>query len=354
MLTSEFLGLKTYFILGRKNDCLTSYNGSFRSSNKSESLTIKVMVSPPTSPPSVIHHTRPRVLSYDTSAYAKTHLNSNHLLSPNICHLKASSLPSILDSEVEQETNDVEKISCEAECIKTPTSTTSAGRYSVKLKNWKIPKFLRKNEQQQQKAEADTSNGEGDAIVNPSGYSQVPAIIETLNGQSLSPQQRNSWASVFTDEKQEVIFLEEPKDTIDVKSYISQSRSDIGPYDYSTNDLSNFLRSGSYRSQRGRSPSDFPFLGRVGSNRSRRGRSPNLDLLPTERARSATVHSVGVVDELDRNALHVPKFSALAAATEDHFSTVQWVNSRKDSGIKSNSRRSSIQQVMINILSYFF
>lgn len=30
------------------------------------------------------------------------------------------------------------------EDIKTPTSTSSSGKYTVKLKGWKIPKFMRK------------------------------------------------------------------------------------------------------------------------------------------------------------------------------------------------------------------
>lgn len=74
------------------------------------------------------------------------------------------------------------------------------------------------------------------------------------------------------------------QDSIDVKSYISQSRSDMGQYDLTPNELSHFVRGGSYRSQYSRSPREsLDLLQRAGSNRSRRGRSPNLDIVPTER-----------------------------------------------------------------------
>lgn len=269
----------------------------------------------------------------------------NHL-SPDVCKIKASSLPSILDSENEQEI-DKDKLSCgDEESVKTPTSTASSGKYSVKLKSFKMPKFLRKNEQS--KVDNIENNVQicDDNTANISGYQQVPTIIETQNTNNSDitngiTEESDSWldTSHFDDDKQNSLFLDEQKDALDIKSYISQSRSDIGPYEYPS-EFSTFLRSGSYRSQCGRSPNDFAFLSRAGSNRSRRGRSPNFDIIPAERARSATVHSVGGI-ERHKNSLDVPRLST----ADEYLSTAHSVNSRKDSGIKSNSRRSSIQQV---------
>lgn len=342
-------GLKTYFILGKKSDRPPSYCGSFKAIDQPQNSSLQVMISPPTSPPSMSPQARPRVLSCDTtSAYMKPLHNPNQL-SPDVCKIKASSLPSILDSDNEQDAS--EKISCdEGDSVKTPTSTASSGRYSVKLKNWKMPKFLRKNDQTKANDEGNLQSVTNcdDAVINPSGYQQVPTIIETQqttialepsNGKHLD----NSWSNMSTigDDKPN-IYLDDPKDTIDVKSYISQSRSDIGPYDFSSNEICNFLRVGSYRSQYGRSANEFPYLVRAGSNRSRRGKSPNMDMMPTERARSATVHTISGL-ERHKNSLEVPRLSTV----EDRISTAQSVNSRKDSGIKSNSRRSSIQQVCI-------
>lgn len=305
------------------------------------------MVSPPTSPPASSPHGRPRVLSCDTT-HMKPMMHSPNHLSPDICKIKASSLPSILDSEVEQDI-EKDKISCgeNDDAAKTPTSTASSGRYSTK-KTWKIPKFLRKTDQK--------LNVDGVAMyeqnsLNQSGYRQVPTIIETQNVTSLEPPSNgsnaagNSWMNVsqIDEEKPNGFYIDDQKDVIDVKSYISQSRSDISPYDFSPNEFSNFLRTGSYRSQYGRSPNELSFLARAGSNRSRRGKSPNLDnIYPTERARSATVHTVAA--DRHKNALEVPR-SSVVNVPDDHVSTAYSFSSRKDSGIKSNSRRSSSIQV---------
>ncbi|RZC33874.1 adenylate cyclase type 9 [Asbolus verrucosus] len=335
-------GLKTYFILGRAGDRTPSYSGSFRAEGRQKyTNSLQLFISPPTSSPSMSPQTRPRVLSCDTT-HMKTAHNPN-MLSPDVCKIKASSLPSILDSENEQdgenckETNDCDN-------IKTPTSTASSGKYTVKLKSWKMPKFLRKTDQVgKTDLEIDQqvpSNSE-DRISTSGGYQQVPTIIETSNVSN--GKKKESFISVTDtdDDKRSSIFMDDPKDTIDVKSYISQSRSDVGQYDYSPGDLNQFIRTGSYRSQYSRSPNEFSFLQRAGSNRSRRGRSPNFDILPGERARSATV-TVGNIDR-PKMSLEVPGKLTHIALLDDHFAT-QSVHSRKDSGIKSNSRRSSIQQ----------
>lgn len=312
------------------------------------------MISPPTSPPSMSPQARPRVLSCDTTSICMKSLHNPNQLSPDVCKIKASSLPSILDSENEQDSEKIISCNDEGDSVKTPTSTASSGRYSVKLKSWKMPKFLRKNDPSKANGESGNlqniiTNCDDTAVTNPSGYQQVPTIIETqqqnilepLNGKTLD----NSWSnmSAVDENKPNLYLVDDPKDAIDVKSYISQSRSDIGPYDFSSNEICNFLRVGSYRSQYGRPANEFPYLSRAGSNRSRRGRSPNIDLMPTERARSATVHTISGL-ERHKNSLEVPRLSTV----DDHTtSTAYSVNSRKDSGIKSNSRRSSIQQVSI-------
>lgn len=162
---------------------------------------------------------------------------------------------------------------------------------------------------------------------------QVPTIIEAnVNG-----KKKDSIASVIKPETEEL-----SKDNLDIKSYISQSRSDIGPYDYASN--SEFIRTGSYRSQYGRSPiGELSYLHRVGSNRSRRGRSPNFDgVEPAQRARSATV-SVGNIQK-PKYSLDVPSRLSSIAALEEGGN-----QSRKDSGIRSNSRRSSTSTQHVSI-----
>lgn len=133
--------------MGRKSDHKNSYSGSFRAEGRSKyTNSLQLFVSPPSSNASTSPQTRPRVLSYDTTSnYIKPQQQSQHLLSPDICRIKASSLPSILDVEGENPVSIVgEKGAACLEDIKTPTSTASSGKYTVKLKGWKIPKFMRK------------------------------------------------------------------------------------------------------------------------------------------------------------------------------------------------------------------
>nr|XP_023013791.1 adenylate cyclase type 9 [Leptinotarsa decemlineata] len=328
----DVMGLKTFFILGSKNDKTPTYSGSFRAEGRQKyANSLQLFVSPPPCP-SIVKSSpiRPRVLSCDTSSnYIKPQQQSQHLLSPDVCKIKASSLPSILDMESDEsvcisgKTNN----SCFADDIKTPTSTASSGKYTVKLKNWKkMPKFMRKLSDQRQDVEVDVF------VVSPlspseDGYQQVPTIIEAnVNG-----NKKDSFISITKNDGEDLL-----KDNLDIKSYISQSRSDIGQFDFSSN--TEFMRSGSYRSQYGRSPlGDFQFLQRSGSNRSRRGRSPMLEgLEPRERARSATVTAVNI--QRPKRSLDFPSKLSSFACLEENIT-----HSRKDSGIKSNSRRSSIQ-----------
>ncbi|KAJ8919234.1 hypothetical protein NQ315_003817 [Exocentrus adspersus] len=330
-------GLRTYFILGRKGDKTPSYSGSFRAEGRQKyANSLQLFVSPPSSNTSMSPHTRTRVQSCDTSSnYMKPQPQNQNLLSPDVCKIKASSLPSILDMENEDMCGNVKKHDQTfADDIKTPTSTASSGKYSGKLKNWKIPKFMRKSSDQRQELEVDVFTVSAEPSTDD-GYQQVYTIFRflQLSKPTQTARKKDSFVSVTKPEEEELI-----KDTLDIKSYISQSRSDIGQFDFSPNN--EFIRTGSYRSQYGRSPiPDLPFLQRAGSNRSRRGRSPNFDgLEPTERARSATITATNI--QRPKRSLEVPSRLSSVAMLEDYSN-----HSRKDSGIKSNSRRSSIIQI---------
>nr|CAI5862287.1 unnamed protein product [Callosobruchus analis] len=325
----EVMGLKTYFIMGRKASPSTAPSGgSFRAEGKHKyANSLHLFVSPP--PPSPA---RPRVLSCDETS---SRPYQRHLLSPDPPKVKASSLPSILDVENDDGTCASAKADLTGlEDVKTPTSTASSGKYTVKLKNWKILKFIRKTSDPRQEMDVDVftlsaPSGEG-------GYQQVPAIIEA-NGKN----DTSALSVIKTTDPDDL-----NKEPIDIKSYISQSRSDIGQFEYSSN--ADFMRGGSYRSQYGRPAhlEDLPYLQRSGSSRSRRGRSPNLECLePAERCRSATVSNINY--QRPKRSLEVPsRLSSIAALDVTN-------QSRKDSGIKSNSRRSStsMQQIDTTMLN---
>lgn len=258
-------GLKTFYIMGRTGEI--NCNG------------VPLIISPAISPKSISPQPRPRFLSASNQ-------NPNQL-SPNIFRMKASSLPSILDSETEIDKEDP---------IVEIQSKSPSNKY--KIKNWRVPKFFKNEELTTVKIEPPP----------PNGYQQVPTIVET---------QKNG------------------TDILDIKSYISQSRSDIGHFDRSPTD---FLRTGSFKSNL--SPRDD----RVCKN----FRSPrNSDVIsPIERERSATV-----VCRMDTGGcLEVPGL----LHADDQLSVCMSVNSRKDSGIKSTSRRSSIQQQVRNIIIITF
>ncbi|XP_055626199.1 adenylate cyclase type 9 isoform X2 [Toxorhynchites rutilus septentrionalis] len=102
-------------------------------------------------------------------------------------------------------------------------------------------------------------------------------------------------------------------DIIDVRSYISQSRSDISP----------FARTGSYRSQC--------------------EKACLVTEAPSGRPRSSTI-ATNSIDLNSRNSSICPSARLLC----DGASLCPSATSRKDSGIRSNSRRSSIQhQIML-------
>ncbi|GLV37295.1 Adenylyl cyclase 13E [Carabus blaptoides fortunei] len=341
-------GYKTYFIVGRKTDRHSSFNGSLHPTTSSQQKfdSLQLIISPPTSPPSVSPIGRPRVLSC-TDGNMKTHHNPNQL-SPNMFKVKANSLPSILDSDCE-DTEQNEQSNVEDTSVKSPTSTASCEKNYINLKKWKIPRFLRKqsiSESEQPCVLQSVAKSDINELQSSNGYQQVPAIVETNCCKNLSAldndttiRSDSSWSSITkTEEKDKSLVEENKNDIIDVKSYISQSRSDVGQYDYTPSELSHFIRSGSYKSQCVRSPNDLLLLDRVGSNRSHAGRPGTYEVSPVARARSATMATARV----DMDCLEIP--ASGMCNFEVHRSECASVNSRKDSGIRSNSRRSSIQQ----------
>lgn len=210
----------------------------------------------------------------------------------------------------------------------------NARKYSAKFLNWKVRKFLRKNDSTScmdaKKAEI-AKRLEEVTCLEQNGYQKLPIVIETLcsNSNSLDVPIRslNSRSPDNSNSPQQHSMFD---DIIDVRSYISQSRSDISP----------FGRSGSYRSQS--------------------GRSPNSDVSPIGRPRAATVAEHLIIDTCPSATTMLTTLTrkqptamhAICAASApppishyalDSLSICPSATSRKDSGIRSNSRRSSIQ-----------
>lgn len=127
------------------------------------------------------------------------------------------------------------------------TLSGSYGKYTNKLKNWKVPRFLRKHSDtplhEMKKRELSDKTlhfierGETVNQLN-NGYHQVPIVIESQDNNRSKPIQSSSKLNVPI--SREVASFE--KEIIDIRSYLSQSRSNMSP----------FARSSSYRSQYGR------------------------------------------------------------------------------------------------------
>uniref|UniRef100_A0A7G3AC91 Adenylate cyclase type 9 n=1 Tax=Lutzomyia longipalpis TaxID=7200 RepID=A0A7G3AC91_LUTLO len=345
----EVFGHRTYFVLGKKctsmdmsrsevdvskeGACqllIPHFDGFTNGVQLSRSVTNLSSIQPtvpPASPigvtstsltPSPILSTRPRLASLSRVTKYLTGANhapievSNRLGSqqpaPTII-VTTKSLPGSLDS-------DAEDTCCRGSHRKTEEDKHAAMRkYSAKLRGWRVPRFLRKTDD----PAADARNTKDDCdsakkqepLLCPeqNGYQQVPVVVETpaapathtldiprvtTSGSNCSPSQ----CSMFDD-------------IIDVRSYISHSRSDISP----------FGRSGSYRSQCGRSPQGVGgevTPGACGRSRSSTGCAP-------------------IAISLQQRNCSSPWIEVLSMCPSAH--------SRKDSGIRSNSRRSSIHHV---------
>lgn len=207
----------------------------------------------------------------------------------------------------------------------TEDTEIPSGKYVSKIRGWKIPKFLRKTDDslyektmpivtttnyRRKPEELSCMIAVDDQPIGSTAYCPLPIVIETpsspITGEPanlLDVPNRISTHCSFSSSRspepsgsstgQHSMFDE----IIDVRSYISQSRSDISP----------FGRTGSYRSQTA---------------------SKCLEMSPHGRPRALTVHSAAVN----------------GGNPWDILSICPSAHSRKDSGIRSNSRRSSIQQ----------
>ncbi|CAD7091177.1 unnamed protein product [Hermetia illucens] len=358
----EVFGHRTCFVTGRRKDLSTSRNSSLSPlplhlvvsppdsfingvslSQSATNISAIQPTVPPASPvgpvstslnPSPVLSIRPRIASLSMKIRKKS---TNCLMDVEKVNTTAAkpmvrehpkiivttkSLPGSLDSDHEDEG------CCRGSGGNGSTSNTNnktgseeesmTAKYTAKIKNWKVPKFLKKIEELK-KSDPVSKTKPTDEIqtVDQNGYQQLPVVIETprpsfhtldipnrtpLPNPNMNPSSGPSKSPEGSccSPGQHSMF----DDIIDIRSYISQSRSDISP----------FGRSGSYRSQCGRS-------------------AANSDS-PVGRPRSSTT----VITKSDQQRANVNN------APADCLSICPSATSRKDSGIKSNSRRSSIQQ----------
>lgn len=149
-------------------------------------------------------HASPRLLR---PANATAKIADSHLKAPeNPFKNKASSLPSILDSDNEEDNDRIYRTTAHKNKQNNP---------------WKILKFLRKPELNDAKSETE-------ALRKPTtnnGYQQVPIVIQT----------------VTADDALQITNAIKPRgNNLDIRSYINESRSDVTP----------FGRTSSYKHQR--------------------------------------------------------------------------------------------------------
>ncbi|XP_050677070.1 adenylate cyclase type 9 [Leptidea sinapis] len=319
----EVFGHKTYFIEGRQLSSPYDHDNCLTPSNP---VNLRLIISPAASPQSALSFSHsPLPLSAktsDASSDDKTYAEvkkMNNFLSPSPFHFrnKASSLPSILDSDTELDDKRDKGLNGTDNSSKSPTSVGSYGKYA-KIRNWKVPKFLRKHSdtplhEMKKRNYSDKTihfverNEAPLTYHTNNGYHQVPIVIESHETKS-RPLQSSSKLNI----PQHPDAASFEREIIDIRSYLSQSRSNMSP----------FARSSSYRSQYGR---------------------PNVEI-PVCRARSSTLATQGeLIRPKDRKMnLPVPVNHPIRPS-DDIVSLCPSVNSRKDSGIRSTSRRSSIQ-----------
>lgn len=272
--------------------------------------------------------------------------------------ITTKSLPGSLDSDHEHE-NTVNEDDPGGAKNGKPLQLMANGRPKIRLKVWKVPRFLKKWEDIGKTHEKSTNtevsislmqpvpktncggNEETLAFIETNGYQQAPATIIEMNKSNcnmLDIPNKPQLHHVATSTAISSHATRSPDasccspgqysmfdDIIDIRSYISQSRSDISP----------FGRSGSYRSQCGRS-----------------GQS---ETSPLPRPRASTLTAAKAEGANNNNATQPlivpgiipppqPTHSRNSSIWPDGLSICPSATSRKDSGIKSNSRRSSIQQ----------
>ncbi|XP_058443636.1 adenylate cyclase type 9 isoform X2 [Malaya genurostris] len=286
--------------------------------------------------PSPVSSPRPRLasLSKMTKFLKGKHHNQRDIEKPKII-VSTKSMPNGIDSDDGEE----------------DTGVTIVNEKGSKFKSWKVSKLLKKIESsgggqvtsplapELENKDCDSSRkGEENVpcvLEQSGGYQQLPIVIVTprpssimlnvstcsVTGGGMRTRDREGSKSLsaggagggiedrHSSLSQNSVF----DDIIDVKSYISQSRSDISPFD----------RTGSYRSQCEKA--SLVADGQCG------------------RPRSSTI-AANSVDLNSRNSSVCHGGRLLC----DGASLCPSATSRKDSGIRSNSRRSSIQhQIML-------
>lgn len=340
------LGHRTYFVVGRRKDCQNSpntysdrnfhlsappaYNGYINGVQLSQSATNISAIHPsvpPASPvgvgqtsaslnPSPILSIRPRLASFNRVTKYLISSGNGHVKEktstdyPKIV-ISSRSLPDSLNSDHEDDG------CCRGVGSKCDQGETQPQKYSSKFKNWKVPKFLRKIDgttmtEVLKKPDLNVKKTDDIPSVEQNGYQALPIVIESPcpNSNTLDVPHRIAHCPLATSRSPDSCSPAAHSmfdEIIDVRSYISQSRSDISP----------FGRSASYRSQC--------------------GRSPQSDVSPMIRPRALTV-----VDTLHEGTSK--KRHSISPWAGDGLSLCPSATSRKDSGIRSNSRRSSIQQ----------
>nr|CAD7397137.1 unnamed protein product [Timema cristinae]CAD7431596.1 unnamed protein product [Timema monikensis] len=127
-------GLNTYFIKGRKADI--TYESFLR---QKSSKIFPILIAPPPSSPLLAPQSRPRVLSciHPVAATKRPHylhLMTSGSLPNSVSQIKASSMPSILDSDNESEELAIKQK--EGKKSKSPMSLSGGGQPSPKGKPW--------------------------------------------------------------------------------------------------------------------------------------------------------------------------------------------------------------------------
>ncbi|XP_075156524.1 adenylyl cyclase 13E isoform X2 [Haematobia irritans] len=419
----EVFGHRTYFVVGRRKDvsrtnslCPSIHvntNGSHlmlpgiqaQSNSVSHSATNISVIHPnvpPASPvgqlssslnPSPVLSIRPRLTSLSMKLRKKSQSREcdieRGIIHPAaagippviVCRerpkiiITTKSLPGSLDSEQDGNEQAANEEAVPVNNGKSHMANGSASRTKIRLKVWKVPKFLKKFEEMG-KSSHDKSNGtevsvslmsngpktptttttimgsttaneETVAFIEPNGYQQLPVVIENskANSNMLEIPQKPMLHHVATSTGISSCVNRSPDasccspgqysmfdDIIDIRSYISQSRSDISP----------FGRSGSYRSQCGRSgQSETSPLPRPRASTLTAGKAD----LPAAAACALSPGPTITCNPCQPLIVPpAPTHSRNSSIWPDGLSICPSATSRKDSGIKSNSRRSSIQQ----------
>ncbi|KAL9879821.1 adenylyl cyclase 13E isoform 2-T2 [Glossina fuscipes fuscipes] len=396
----EVFGHRTYFVVGRRKDAsrANSISPSIQANSSNSHLLLPGLPGqpmslsqsatnisviqpnvPPASPvgqlssslnPSPVLSLRPRLTSLSMKIRKKSQTKEPDI-ERGITHPAVSGVPPVivmrerpkiiittksLPESLDKEQIDGEEPINDDIIIGNGTSKSHAAvtpiRPKIRLKVWKVPKFLKKLEDITKPAEKSHNPEVSISLMNASPTKPINNIEETVA--FIEPNNQQLPAAVEIN-KPNPNMLEIPQkpgthnvgcttiananrspdnsscspgqysmfdDVIDIRSYISQSRSDISPF------------------------------GRSGSSRSKCGYSGPSESSPVPRQRAFTLNA-SRVESLPANQSTTvpdtvtplqPTHSRNSSIWPDGLSICPSATSRKDSGIKSNSRRSSIQQ----------